>query len=115
MNESHPTKTSSSDTSCAPKRASYSDSSDQSKKAKYDESAYYEAYPLLGLKRSCEAIEAYCSPERDDEEEEDNEIGDRTVSKNDSPSPVNHQSGEENVTSKKCSNLNNENGSRGKL
>ena len=115
VNESHPTKTSSSDTSCAPKRASYSDSSDQSKKAKYDESAYYEAYPLLGLKRSCEAIEAYCSPERDDEEEEDNEIGDRTVSKNDSPSPVIHQSGEENVTSKKCSNLNNENGSRGKL
>lgn len=112
-NENHPAKTSS-DASCVLKRTSYGDSSDQSKKAKYDESAYYEAYPLLGLKRSCEAIEAYCSPERDDDDdEEDNEIGDPTVSKNDSPSPVNHQSGEGNVNSKKCSNLNNGNGSRG--
>lgn len=118
-NESHQTKTSSSEASCALKRT-YNDSSEQAKKAKYDESAYYEANPLLGLKRSCEAIEAYCSPERDDDDDdEDNDIDDRAVTKNEEPSPVNHPSGEGNRNSKKCSNLNsrneNENGSKGKL
>lgn len=50
---------------------------------KYDELVYYEVYLLLGLKRFCEVIEVYCSLERDDEEEEDNEIGDCMVLKND--------------------------------
>lgn len=110
--ESHQAKTSSSEISGSLKRT-YNDSSEQTKKTKYSESAYYEANPLLGLKRSCEAIEAYCSPERDDDDDED-DIDDPAASKNDESSPENNQSGEGNLNSKKCSNLNsfNENNDR---
>ena len=64
----------------------------------------------IRLKRSCEAIEAYCSPERDDDEDdeddEDDYIDDPSASKNEGSSPENNQSGEEIRNSKKCSNLN---------
>ena len=100
------------DMPCTLKRP-YNDSSDQAKKAKYDESAYYEANPLLGLKRSCEAIEAYCSPERDDEEndddddDDDDDFNDSAVPKNEQSSPVNSQAGEDIVNSKTRGNFNN--------
>lgn len=106
--ESHPVKTSS-EMACTLKRT-YSDNNEQTKKTKYNESAYYETNPLLGLKRSCEAIEAYCSPERDDddddEDDEDDYIDDPSASKNEGSSPENNQSGEEIPNSKKCSKLN---------
>ena len=110
--ESHPVKTSS-EMACTLKRT-YSDNNEQTKKAKYNESAYYETNPLLGLKRSCEAIEAYCSPERDDddddddddEDDEDDYIDEPSASKNEGSSPENNQSGEEIPNSKKCSKLN---------
>jgi len=105
--ESHPVKTSS-EMACTLKRT-YSDNNEQTKKTKYNESAYYETNPLLGLKRSCEAIEAYCSPERDDDDDDDDEedsIDDPAVSKNEGSSPENNQSGEGISNSKKCSNLN---------
>ena len=108
--ESHPVKTSS-EMACTLKRT-YSDNNEQTKKAKYNESAYYETNPLLGLKRSCEAIEAYCSPERDDDDDDDDEddeddyIDDPSASKNEGSSPENNQSGEEIPNSKKCSKLN---------
>ena len=103
--ESHPVKTSS-EMACTLKRT-YSDNNEQTKKTKYSESAYYETNPLLGLKRSCEAIEAYCSPERDDDEDdEDNYIDDPSASKNERSSPENNQSGEQIPNSKICSNLN---------
>lgn len=104
--ESHQVKTSSSEMTGSLKRT-YNDSSEQTKKTKYDESAYYEANPLLGLKRSCEAIEAYCSPERDDNDDDDDDYMDeRSVSKNEESSPENNQSGEGNLNSKNCGNLN---------
>lgn len=113
--ESHQVKTSSEMSSTL--KRTYSDSNEQTKKTKYNESAYYEANPLLGLKRSCEAIEAYCSPERVDGDDED-DIDDRLASKNDESSPENNQSGEGNLSSKKFSNLNscsaNNDRSRGK-
>ena len=101
--ESHQVKTSS-EMACTLKRT-YSDNNEQTKKTKYNESAYYETNPLLGLKRSCEAIEAYCSPERDDDDEDDY-IDDPAVSKNEGPSPENNKSGEGIPNSKKCSNVN---------
>ena len=117
--ESHQVKTSS-EMACTLKRT-YSDNNEQTKKTKYNESAYYETNPLLGLKRSCEAIEAYCSPERDDDDDDDDEddyIDDPAVSKNEVTSPENRQSGEGIPNSKKCSNLNsrseNNDQSRGK-
>lgn len=117
--ESHQVKTSSSEMACTVKRT-YSDNNEQTKKTKYNESAYYETNPLLGLKRSCEAIEAYCSTERDDDDddEEEDDIDDTAVSKNEEFSPGNNQSGEGIPNSKKCSNLNscneNDDRSRGK-
>ena len=88
-------------------KRTYNDSSEQTKKTKYDESAYYEANPLLGLKRSCEAIEAYCSPERDDNDDDDDDyMDDHAVSKNEESSPENNRSGEGNLNSKNCGNLN---------
>ena len=104
--ESHPVKTSS-EMACTLKRT-YSDSNEQTKKTKYNESAYYETNPLLGLKRSCEAIEAYCSPERDDADDDDDEedyIDDPAASKNEGSSPENNQSGEGIPNRKKYSNL----------
>ena len=100
--ESHPVKASS-EMACTLKRT-YSDNNEQAKKTKYSESAYYETNPLLGLKRSCEAIEAYCSPEQDDyeddEDDEDDYINDPSASKNEGSSKF------EIRNSKKCSNLN---------
>lgn len=98
--------------SCTLKRP-YSESNDPAKKSKFDETAYYEANPLLGLKRSCEAIEAYCSPERkedhdgDDDDQDDDDEEDSAVPKNERSSPVNHQTGEENANRKTGSNYNN--------
>jgi len=118
--ESHPVKTSS-EMACTLNRT-YSDDNEQTKKTKYNESAYYEANPLLGLKRSCEAIEAYCSPERDDDDDDDDDeedyIDEPEVPKNEGSSPENKQSGEGIPNSKKCSNLSscneNDDRSRGK-
>ena len=103
--EGHQAKTSSEMASSL--KRPYKDISEPAKKAKYDESAYYEANPLLGLKRSCEAIEAYCSPERveendhdddddedDDDDDDDEDLNDSAVPKNDQSSPVNKQAGE---------------------
>ena len=107
-----PSNTPSSEMSCTLKRP-YSESNDPAKKSKFDETAYYEANPLLGLKRSCEAIEAYCSPERkedhdgDDDDEDDDDEEDSAVPKNERSSPVNHQTGEENANRKTGSNYNN--------
>lgn len=107
-----PSNTPSSEMSCTLKRP-YSESNDPAKKSKFDETAYYEANPLLGLKRSCEAIEAYCSPERkedhdgDDDDQDDDEEEDSAVPKNERSSPVNHQTGEENANRKTGSNYNN--------
>ena len=118
--ESHPVKTSS-EMACTLNRT-YSDDNEQTKKTKYNESAYYEANPLLGLKRSCEAIEAYCSPERDDDDDDDDDeedyIDEPEAPKNEGSSPENNQSGEGIPNSKKCSNLSscneNDDRSRGK-
>lgn len=89
----------------------YNDISEPAKKAKFDESAYYEANPLLGLKRSCEAIEAYCSPKREQEnagdDDDDDDLNDSAVPKNDQPSPVNEKAGEGNANSETCGNLKN--------
>lgn len=93
----------------------YSDSSELAKKAKYDETAYYKDNPLLGLKRSCEAIEAYCSPPRketnnvdDDGEDDDNDdLNDSAVQKNDQPSPVKKEAGEGIGNTETLNNLNN--------
>ena len=109
--ESHQAKTSSEMASTL--KRPYNDIGEPAKKAKYDESAYYEANPLLGLKRSCEAIEAYCSPERvaendhdddddDDDEEDDYDLHDSAVPKNDQSSPVNKQAGEGILNSETC-------------
>jgi len=107
--ESHPVKTSS-EMTCTLNRT-YSDNNEQTKKTKYNESAYYEANPLLGLKRSCEAIEAYCSPERDDDDDDDDDdeddyIDEPEAPKNERSSPENNQSGEGIPNSKHCCNLN---------
>ena len=63
--ESYPVKTSS-EMACTLTRT-YSDNNEQTKKTKYNDSTYYETNPLLELKRSREAKEGYCSPERDDD------------------------------------------------
>lgn len=107
----HQAKTLSSEMPGTSKRT-YSESGDQANKRKFDESAYYETNPLLGLKRSCEAIEAYCSPERKGEENDDDDDeydfdDNPAVPKNEERSPVNHQTGEEIGTSKTCSIYNN--------
>ena len=107
-----PPNTPSSEMSCTLKRP-YIESNDPAKKTKFDETAYYEANPLLGLKRSCEAIEAYCSPEHKegnnggDDEEDDDDDDDSAVPKNERSSPVNHQTGEENINRKTFSKYNN--------
>ena len=84
----------------------YNDSSELAIKAKFDESSYYKDNPLLGLKRSCEAIEAYCSPpiedkndglvddDDDDVDDDDVDFNDSAVPKNDRPSPVTEKAGE---------------------
>ncbi|XP_067020394.1 uncharacterized protein [Acropora muricata] len=89
-----------------PLQRPYNDSSELAKKAKFDESSYYKDNPLLGLKRSCEAIEAYCSPPKedksdsrvddDDEDVDDDDVdfNDSAVPKNDRPSPVTEEAGE---------------------
>ena len=77
-----------------------SEGSDSKKRTKYDESAYYEANPLLGLKRSCEAIEAAYS-------EPDNDANPRKPAKNDKASPGNGgRSGEACTKSNNYENLN---------